>query len=194
MLKEDTQDLATHYETKFVWQALLDYKSYIFALISMCNLIPVYVLMLFLPTIIKSLGEISQHQLGASLLSSAGYSSANAQLMTAPPFILACLMTILGEFLMILCKFPSQQSDTVGYLSDKFNLRGPFIIGGSIVSLVGYIILITETSPAVGYVGTFIAASGVFPTVAVHMAWISSSAGGEVRKGVLSFFCYYTGA
>jgi hypothetical protein len=60
MLKEDTQDLATHYEAKFVWQALLDYKSYIFALISICHAVPGYVLMLFLPTIIKSLGEILQ--------------------------------------------------------------------------------------------------------------------------------------
>ena len=60
MLKEDAQDLATHYETKFVWQALLDYKSYILALTSVCLAVPVYVLMLFLPTIIKSLGKISQ--------------------------------------------------------------------------------------------------------------------------------------
>ena len=60
MLKEDTQGLATHYETKFVWQALLDYKSYIFALISMCLAVPVYVLMLFLPTIINSLGKTLQ--------------------------------------------------------------------------------------------------------------------------------------
>jgi hypothetical protein len=51
--------------------------------------------------------------------------------------------------------------------------------------------LITETSPTVGYVGTFIAAIGVFPIVAVNMAWVSSAAGGEVRKGKSSFFgCY----
>ena len=82
----------------------------------------------------------------------------------------------------------SQQFETVGHLSDKFNLRGPFIIGGCIVSLVGYIVLITETSPAVGYVGTFIAAIGVFPVLAVNMAWVGSAAGGEVRKGVFSNF------
>ena len=102
MLKEDTQDLATHYETKFVWQALLDYKSYIFALTSMCFAMPVYGLMLFLPTIIESLGEISKYSTWCkSLILCAGYSSGSAQLMTAPPFILACIMTILGEFVMI---------------------------------------------------------------------------------------------
>ena len=87
----------------------------------------------------------------------------------------------------------SQQFETVGHLSDKFNLRGPFIIGGCIVSLVGYIVLITETSPAVGYVGTFIAAIGVFPVLAVNMAWVGSAAGGEVRKGVFLIFAITLG-
>lgn len=29
MLQEDTQGLATHYDTKFVWQAMSDYKTYV---------------------------------------------------------------------------------------------------------------------------------------------------------------------
>jgi hypothetical protein len=29
MLKEDSQDLATHYDRKFVWQAMTDYKTYV---------------------------------------------------------------------------------------------------------------------------------------------------------------------
>ena len=82
----------------------------------------------------------------------------------------------------------NQQSETVGHLSDKFNLRGPFIIGGCIVSLVGYIILVTETSPAIGYVGAIMATIGIFPTVAINMAWVGSAAGGELRKGASSVF------
>ena len=77
----------------------------------------------------------------------------------------------------------SHRFDVVGYLSDKYNLRGPFIIGGCIVSLVGYIVLITETRPGPGYAGSFIAAVGIFPTVAVSLAWAGSAAGGDVRKG-----------
>ena len=57
MLKDDTLGLATHYDIKFVWQALLDYKSYVVALLYICTLIPVYAIALFLPTIIKALGE-----------------------------------------------------------------------------------------------------------------------------------------
>ena len=84
-----------------------------------------------------------------------------------------------------------QRFEAVGYLSDKFNLRGPFIIGGCLVSLAGYIILITVPSPTVGYAGTFIATIGIFPTAAVSLAWVGSIAGGEVRKGVSSKFQYY---
>lgn len=57
MVKEDGQGLATYYDAKFVWQALLDYKSYIQASIYMCFLIAGYSIVLFLPTIINSLGK-----------------------------------------------------------------------------------------------------------------------------------------
>ena len=57
MVKEDGQGLATYYHAKFVWQALLDYKPYIQASIYMCFLIAGYSIVLFLPTIINSLGK-----------------------------------------------------------------------------------------------------------------------------------------
>lgn len=57
MLKEDAQGLATHYETKFVWQALSDYRAWAQALLYICLLVPIYAIALFLPTIINSLGK-----------------------------------------------------------------------------------------------------------------------------------------
>jgi hypothetical protein len=59
MLKEDSQSLATHYDTKFVWQALLDYRAWVQALLYLYLLVPVYAISLFLPTIINSLGKKS---------------------------------------------------------------------------------------------------------------------------------------
>jgi len=155
MLKEDTQGLATHYEAKFVWQALSDYKSYTLSVIHLGLLTPGSAISLFLPTIINSLG----------------YSAAISQLLSIPPYVIACVAAI-----------------SVAYFSDKCNLRGPFVIGGSVVSLVGFIILITHTSPEVGYVGTIIAAAGGFPAIAVFMTWVASVAGGDVRKGVTIAF------
>lgn len=86
-----------------------------------------------------------------------------------PPFVLGCINTV-----------------AVGYFSDKKQLRGPFIIGGCFLALIGYIILNTTSTAGAGYAGTFLATGGVFPTIAVHLAWAGSNAGGDVRKGTIS--------
>ncbi|KAJ7045875.1 major facilitator superfamily domain-containing protein [Mycena alexandri] len=152
MLKEDSQDLATHYDIKFVWQAFTDYKTYVQIGIYMGLLIPVYAIALFTPTIVQELG----------------FTAAQAQLLTIPPFVSGCVATIV-----------------VGFLSDKYNMRGPFIIGPCLVALVGYIVLYTTKSPGAGYAGAVLAAVGVYPTIAVDLAWAGSIAGGDVRRGVV---------
>lgn len=57
------------------------------------------------------------------------------------------------------------------------------MIGGAFVSLIGYIILYTQTVPGVAYFGAILAAVGVYPTIAVDLAWAGSAAGGDIRKG-----------
>jgi hypothetical protein len=169
LLKNDSQNLATHYDFQFVLQALRDYKTYVqigiyigyvsrailrrgAALTFISILIPGYAIALFTPTIINELG----------------FSAANAQLLSVPPFVSGCVCTIL-----------------VGIYSDIHKLRGPYVIAGAFVSLVGYIVLYTQTSPGASYVGTVLAAVGVFPTVAVDLAWAGSNAGGDVKRGVV---------
>ncbi|KAJ7451736.1 major facilitator superfamily domain-containing protein [Mycena galericulata] len=152
MLKEDGQDLATHYDRKFVWQAMSDYKTYVQIAIYMGLLIPVYAIALFTPTIVQELG----------------FTAAQAQLLTVPPFVCGCIATI-----------------GVGFLSDKYNLRGPFIIGPCLVALVGYIVLYTQKAAGAGYAGAVLAAVGVYPTIAVNLAWAGSIAGGDTRRGVV---------
>ncbi|KAH7920703.1 MFS general substrate transporter [Leucogyrophana mollusca] len=152
MLKKDANNLSTHYDIRFVFQAMMDYKTYLQIGIYIGLLIPIYAIALFTPTIINELG----------------YSAANAQLLTVPPFVAGCIFTIL-----------------VGIYSDKHNSRGPYIIGGAFVSLIGYIVLYTQSKPGPSYVGTFIAAIGVFPTIAVDLAWAGSNAGGDLKRGVV---------
>lgn len=115
-------------------------------------LVPVYAIALFTPTIIKELG----------------FSAANAQLLSVPPFFAGCACTIL-----------------VGIYSDIHKLRGPYVIAGAFVSLVGYIVLYTQTSPGASYAGAVLAAVGVYPTIAVDLAWASSNAGGDLKRGVV---------
>jgi cyanate permease len=67
---------------KYVWQAISDWKIYIFMLICMAGFCPIYSFSLFLPTIIKNMG----------------YSANNAQLMSVPPYVCACFFTIAGSW------------------------------------------------------------------------------------------------
>lgn len=65
------------------------------------------------------------------------------------------------------------------------NLRGPFVVGGAFVSLIGYIVLYTQTKPGVAYVGAILCAAGVYPTIAVDLAWAGGNAGGSLKRGVV---------
>ena len=102
-----------------------------------------------------------------TIIKELGYSSARAQLLTVPVFVCGCITTL-----------------AAGWLSDKYNIRGPFIIGSCIMSLVGFIVLYTQEKPGAAYAGAIIAAMGAYPTIAVDLAWAGSAAGGDLRKGV----------
>ncbi|KAI0268861.1 MFS general substrate transporter [Gloeopeniophorella convolvens] len=151
-LKEDAKGQATHFDMKFVWQALTDWKTYLQIVAYMGLLIPVYAVALFTPTIITNLG----------------FSAAGAQLLSIPPFVCGCICTII-----------------VGIYSDKLNSRGPFVILGAAVSMIGYIIAYTTSKPGPGYAAAVIAATGVYPTIAVDLAWAGGNAGGDMKRGVV---------
>jgi hypothetical protein len=102
---------------------------------------------LFLPTIIKALG----------------YTVTTAQLLTVSIEGFACRISNvqrpLGSpnavaFILVLI--------TSGF-SDRLKARGPFMIWGRIVAIVGYVILLASKRPAVQYGQTFLVASGVYP-------------------------------
>jgi cyanate permease len=67
---------------KYVYQALRDWKIYIFMLICMAGFCPIYSFALFLPTIIKNMG----------------YTANEAQLMSVPPYVCACFFTIAASW------------------------------------------------------------------------------------------------
>ncbi|KAH8723651.1 high-affinity nicotinic acid transporter [Phaeosphaeriaceae sp. PMI808] len=77
-LSADHGHLSNDFDMKYVWQAIKDWKIYIFMLICMAGFCPIYSFALFLPTIIKNMG----------------YTANNAQLMSVPPYVCACFFTI----------------------------------------------------------------------------------------------------
>lgn len=91
--------------------------------------------------------------------------------MTIPPYAAGCVTTIV-----------------VGILSDRYKLRGPFVMGLSFLAIIGYAMLYATSPknlPGVGYAGAILAACGVFPTVPIMLAWGSGNAGSSLKKAVI---------
>ena len=97
-----------------------------------------------------------------------GYSSVDAQLLSVPPNIIGSLCTVVA-----------------GIVSDRAGVRGPFIFASALLSLIGYVILLTTTIPIVGYIGTLIASCGLTPASLCTLAWTAGNAGGDVKRGVM---------
>lgn len=151
-IKEDQVGLAKGFKWKFLFQALRDPRSYLFVGIYLFVLIPSYAFALFLPTIIAGLG----------------YSASHAQLLSVPPYVAGCLVTIL-----------------FGIYSDRLRMRGVFIIAGSLTALVGYVVLYATKAPVAGYIGTIVAGCGLFPSIAIVLSWAGGNIGGDIKRGVV---------
>jgi hypothetical protein len=81
-----------------------------------------------------------------TIIKSLGYTAIKAQLFTVPPNLLAFFTVLL-----------------VGHFSDRYRMRGPFMLGGCTLAICGYIMLIVSELPGVRYGGTFLVAAGIFP-------------------------------
>lgn len=96
-------------------------------LICLGGFCPVYSFSLFLPTIIRNMG----------------YSANNAQLMSTPPYVLACLFAIAGS-----------------QLADRCRQRGVFLLGFQLIAILGLAMLAASENPTLQYTGTVLAAIG----------------------------------
>jgi hypothetical protein len=80
-----------------------------------------------------------------TIIHALGYSATKAQLFSVPPNMTAFFLVLISAG-----------------LSDRLKARGPFMIGGAILAIGGYIMLLAASQPLVRYGGTFLVASGVF--------------------------------
>lgn len=81
-----------------------------------------------------------------------GYEATIAQLFTVPPYVLSFLLVLITS-----------------WFSDRIKARGPIMVVGCIVAIVGYIMLLVATENSVRYAGTFFVAAGVFPSSPILM-------------------------
>lgn len=63
----------------------------------------------------------------------------------------------------------------MGRLSDVTQYRGPFAIGGTLVSILGYCLLIANRSSGLSFAGCFLVAMGCYTAVGTPLAWLTSN-------------------
>lgn len=153
-----------------MWHAFKDWKIWVNVLITLgyvvfclhscgkhfntwlCrNYTNVYCVSLFLPTIVRTLG----------------YANEKAQLMSVPPYVVACVMCI-----------------GAGYLGDKIQTRGVILIAFFTSGIIGLVMTVASQNYHVKYAGCFFAALGIFAAVPQGVAWTSANAGGTTKRGV----------
>ncbi|KAL4895141.1 major facilitator superfamily domain-containing protein [Aspergillus ambiguus] len=77
--------------------------------------------------------------------------------LSAPPYVLCWIMIV-----------------ACAVVSDRINLRGPFVVGAALVAAIGYILLATQTVVAVRYFGLFLATQ-IFVSVALILTWVGNT-------------------
>ena len=98
-----------------------------------------------------------------------GYSAAQSQLLTIPPYAAATILT-------------------VGWavLAEKYKRRALFTIVTTSLAIVGYIILLANKNPTqrpgLSYAGTFLAAMGIYPSVALVLSWPAVNVSGQTKR------------
>ncbi|POS69158.1 hypothetical protein DHEL01_v212449 [Diaporthe helianthi] len=102
-----------------------------------------------------------------AILEGMGFTSVNAQGLTAPPYFLAFVVCIAST-----------------YAGDRTQQRGLLITGLSLVGCAGYVMLAASRSVGVRYAGVFLAAAGVFPAIANILSWTLNNQRGDTRRGV----------
>ncbi|KAH0493367.1 hypothetical protein TgHK011_000040 [Trichoderma gracile] len=101
-----------------------------------------------------------------TILSEMGFSDVAAQGLTAPPFFLSFLVTLVTP-----------------YIADRTQQRGLMLVVLTLVGGIGYVILATAKSVGARYFGVFMAAGGIFPSIANILPWVLNNQGSDTRRG-----------
>ena len=101
-----------------------------------------------------------------TILTDMGFNAIDSQGLTAPPYFISWLVTILST-----------------YIADRLQQRAYVITFLSITGGIGYILLAAAPTVGVRYFGVFLAASGVFPCIANILPWVTNNQGSDTRRG-----------
>ncbi|KPI45310.1 putative transporter [Cyphellophora attinorum] len=94
-----------------------------------------------------------------------GYSVVDSQLLSAPPYVLAAI------WVLVSC-----------YLSDRLRLRGPFMLFGSVLLIIGWTIQLACHGTGVRYFGLFVVAVGAFGSIPPSLTWLINNVQPEISR------------
>ncbi|KAF1849091.1 MFS general substrate transporter [Cucurbitaria berberidis CBS 394.84] len=144
-------------------QVAKDWQIYLQAMIFASNAVPNYGLKFTMPQILKNMG----------------FTSTNAQLMTAPPYACGAISALLSAL-----------------LADRYTWRMPFIAGAQALLIIAYAILFAKAEAikdnvALCYFAVHVACVGIYPILPGCNAWtINNLAGPEKRAvGIATMIC-----
>ena len=144
------------FDWKTLWSVLTDWHLYLQVLNFWSNSVPNYGLKFSLPQIVKNMG----------------YSSANAQLLSMPPYFAGAISAFL-----------------FGLLADKLRWRMPIIVTGQTLTIIAFAILFSlaekiKENIAVCYFAVVLACIGVYPIIPGTNAWTANNLAGARKQGM----------
>ena len=137
-------------------QVIKDWKMYLLVLGSWSNAVPNYALKFTLPAIITSMG----------------FTSSNAQLLTVPPYAAGAISAY-----------------AISVLADKFHWRMPFIVGPQTAVIVGFVILFVKAAEiksniALCYFAVVLVCAGLYPIFPGVNAWNIANSAPAAKRAV----------
>ncbi|EPT03670.1 hypothetical protein FOMPIDRAFT_1115826 [Fomitopsis schrenkii] len=100
-----------------------------------------------------------------TIVAGLGYSGGQAQLHTVPPYVPAVVLTVV-----------------VALASDRFRVRGPFILLCLPVAIAGYVIAIVAKNDTQRYAAVFLIAAGVYPCGPCILSILPNNTAGHYKK------------
>lgn len=150
-LEADRSSLAEEFDKKYIFDAFKDWKIWVNCIITVGIFTPLYSFSMFLPTLVRDLG----------------YKNNQAQLMTVPPYVVACVFCI-----------------GCGFVADRYKQRGIFQITFILIAMTGFLILMISEDHNTKYGATFLAAVGIYTNTPQVTAWNGNNIGGSSKRSV----------
>lgn len=144
------------FQWSILWSVLTDWQLYLQALVFASNAVPNYGLKFTMPQLVRNMG----------------FTSTNAQLLTAPPYVCGAISALVSSL-----------------MADRFTWRMPFIVSAQLLLVIAYSVLFVKAEDYANnvplcYFCVFLACIGIYPILPGCNAWTLSNIAGSQRRAM----------